>query len=148
MTYGLYVVRSLSDGKLNGYISNAVAWFECEVVQTLDVGSHLLFIGKVIDYDLCDISLEPLTYSYYRDVKRGRAPKNAPTYIPEEESTNASDQAGDNVNYYCPNCGYIYEPEKGDIFSDTPPGTPFEDLPDDWICPICGTEKREFYRKD
>jgi len=44
----------------------------------------------------------------------------------------------------CTVCGYIYDPEKGDPESNVEPGTPFEKLPDDWICPICGAPKDQF----
>jgi len=46
--------------------------------------------------------------------------------------------------YECLACGYIYDPEAGDPDSDIPPGTPFEDLPDDWVCPECGVGKDKF----
>ena len=46
--------------------------------------------------------------------------------------------------YICISCGYIYDPAKGDPMSDTPPGTPFEDLPDDWACPMCYVSKENF----
>lgn len=42
------------------------------------------------------------------------------------------------------NCGYIYNPEKGDKKGKIPPGTPFEALPDDWKCPLCGAGKQMF----
>jgi rubredoxin len=44
----------------------------------------------------------------------------------------------------CLACGYIYDPSKGDSDGDIPPGTPFEDLPDDWVCPECGAGKDMF----
>ncbi|MDO9548777.1 MAG: rubredoxin [Candidatus Marinimicrobia bacterium] len=44
----------------------------------------------------------------------------------------------------CTNCGYIYDPVAGDPESGTPPGTPFEDLPGDWICPVCYVDKSNF----
>lgn len=44
----------------------------------------------------------------------------------------------------CTVCGYEYDPEKGEPLSDTPPGTPFESLPDDWVCPMCGAPKSDF----
>lgn len=47
----------------------------------------------------------------------------------------------------CP-CGYIYDPEVGDPENGIEPGTPFEDLPDDWVCPKCGAEKEHFYPAD
>lgn len=46
--------------------------------------------------------------------------------------------------YKCPTCDYVYDPEVGDPEADIPPGTPFEDLPEDWVCPDCGERKEEF----
>lgn len=46
--------------------------------------------------------------------------------------------------YECSVCGYIYNPEEGDPESGVLPGTPFEDLPDDWVCPVCGAAKDDF----
>jgi rubredoxin len=42
------------------------------------------------------------------------------------------------------NCGYIYDEERGDRKGKIPPGTKFEDLPDDWMCPLCGASKQMF----
>lgn len=44
----------------------------------------------------------------------------------------------------CQTCAYMYDPEVGDVESGIPPGTPFEDLPDDWRCPWCGVDKEGF----
>ncbi len=44
----------------------------------------------------------------------------------------------------CTVCNYIYDPEKGDPDSGIAPGTEFEDIPDDWVCPICGADKSMF----
>ena len=46
--------------------------------------------------------------------------------------------------YLCEICGYIYDPEIGDEESDISPGTPFEELPEDWVCPDCGAPKEDF----
>lgn len=46
--------------------------------------------------------------------------------------------------YVCLVCGYVYDPEVGDPDSGIAPGTPFEDLPDDWVCPVCGADKSAF----
>lgn len=127
-------------------MDDTVAWFECEVEQTVDVGSHLIFIGKVIDGDVVDPLAEPLTYTYYREVKKGKAPKNAPTYIdPEKLKQQAQEVVWE--KYYCTSCGYIYDPALGDPERGVPAGTRFEDLPDDWVCPVCGTEKIDFAKK-
>jgi len=48
------------------------------------------------------------------------------------------------MKYVCQVCGYIYDPKEGDPENGVEPGTPFEDLPDDWVCPVCGAEKTEF----
>lgn len=46
--------------------------------------------------------------------------------------------------YKCSVCGYIYDPEQGDPDSGIAPGTPFENLPEDWVCPVCGSLKFRF----
>jgi rubredoxin len=46
--------------------------------------------------------------------------------------------------YICEPCGYEYDPAVGDPDNGIAPGTAFEDLPDDWVCPICGVGKEEF----
>ena len=46
--------------------------------------------------------------------------------------------------YQCTICGYVYDPQDGDSDSGIAPGSPFEDLPGDWICPVCGVAKDEF----
>lgn len=56
-----------------------------------------------------------------------------------------SEQRGEMVDkYQCAVCGYIYDPEKGDPDNGVSPGTPFEDLPEDWACPVCGAAKDQF----
>ena len=47
-------------------------------------------------------------------------------------------------NFECEVCGYVYEPANGDSDSGIAPGTPFESLPDDWSCPLCGVDKSNF----
>jgi rubredoxin len=46
--------------------------------------------------------------------------------------------------YVCGVCGYVYDPAQGDKDGGIAPGTAFEDLPDDWTCPVCGAAKEEF----
>jgi rubredoxin len=46
--------------------------------------------------------------------------------------------------YICSVCGYEYDPEVGDPDNAIEPGTPFEELPEDWVCPVCGADKEEF----
>lgn len=49
------------------------------------------------------------------------------------------------MRWKCGYCGYVYDEEEGDPLSGIPPGTKFEDLPDDWKCPVCGAPKEMFY---
>jgi rubredoxin len=46
--------------------------------------------------------------------------------------------------YVCNVCGYIYDPAEGDPDSNTPAGTAFDALPEDWVCPVCGAGKDDF----
>jgi rubredoxin len=47
----------------------------------------------------------------------------------------------------CP-CGYIYDPATGDEDNGVAPGTAWEDVPEDWVCPLCGAEKESFWKVD
>ena len=51
-------------------------------------------------------------------------------------------------SYVCQVCGYVYNPEKGDTEHGVEAGTSFDDLPDDWVCPVCGVDKTQFEPKD
>jgi rubredoxin len=50
--------------------------------------------------------------------------------------------------WQCSVCGYLYDPEQGDPDNGVNPGTPFENLPEDWVCPVCGASKDEFEKVD
>ncbi len=125
-------------------LDNTIAWFEFKLIQTIDEGTHLIFIGEFVDGELIEPGKDPLTYAYYRDIKKGKAPKNAPTYI--DESKLEKPKIFEAAKYVCPVCGYIYDPEIGDPEHGIPSGTRFEDLPDSWVCPSCGTEKGDFVK--
>lgn len=118
-------------------MENSIGYLEAELINKIDVGTHTIFIGKVINAEILNNS-EPMTYAYYHEIKGGKSPKTAPTYIGEEKRVNKMDK------YKCTVCGYVYDPEKGDPDSGINPGTPFEKLPDDWVCPICGASKDQF----
>lgn len=93
----------------------------CEVINIIDAESHDLFIARVIDTEKTN-NLKPMTYNYYHEVLKGKAPKKAPTYI-EEKSEEDS--------WVCDICGYVH---KGN-------------LPDDFKCPICGADLSHFKKK-
>jgi len=59
--------------------------------------------------------------------------------ITEEQLMTDSD-----TTYICTACGWVYDPQQGDPDGGIPPGTPWEEIPDDWICPVCGAGKEDF----
>lgn len=138
-------------------LDSSVAWFDCKVVSSIDLGSHYLIIGEVLDAD--EISdEEPLTYKHYRDKYKMLSPKNSPTYIDKSaldaETTTPSavvkeeepehEHLFDGESYVCMICGFTYNPEEGDPSMGISPGTSFEDLPEDYKCPICNASKEYF----
>ncbi|UCC11924.1 MAG: rubredoxin [candidate division WOR-3 bacterium] len=50
--------------------------------------------------------------------------------------------------YICTVCGYVYDPQKGDPDDDVAPGTPFDKVPDSWVCPVCGASKDQFEKEE
>jgi len=120
----------------------ATGYLECEVLSSTDVGTHTIFIGKVVDCEVLS-DADPMTYAYYHQIKGGKSPKNAPTYVEEEKASDVT--AGG--KYKCTVCGYVYDPENGDPDSGIKAGTKFEDLPDNWVCPVCGASKSEFEKE-
>ena len=125
-------------------LDNAVGFVAAEVTNAIDVETHTLFIARITDCATIDETKIPMTYNYYRDIKGGRTPRTAATYIEKKPKTKL--EKGDNKmkKYRCLMCGYIYDPAAGDPDSGIAAGTAFEDLPDDWVCPDCGVGKDEF----
>jgi len=119
-------------------IDNAVSYLEVEVVNEMDMGTHTVFAGRVVDAGV--LTDEPcMTYEYYHLIKRGVTPKTAPSYIEEEKI-----EAPASGKYRCTVCGWVYDPDIGDPDGGIAPGTPFEQVPDDWVCPVCGAAKSAF----
>lgn len=116
------------------------AYITCEVINSMETNTHTVFLGKVIDANV--ISNDPvMTYAYYHKVLKGKSPKHAPTYIADESKTESKTESKINEEkedgkYVCSICGYEYS---GDI--------PFEELPEDYTCPICGQPKSVFVKK-
>lgn len=123
-------------------IDHSIAVLEAAVIGEMDCGTHRIFLGEVKDCDVLGEG-EPMTYAYYHAVKGGKAPPSAPTYQAEEQKTKQKEDKVSN-NYICDVCGYVYYPEQGDPEGGIKQGTKFEDLPDDWVCPICGADKSHF----
>ncbi len=125
-------------------LDHTTSYMDCELVTSMDAGSHTIFLGRVVDAEVVS-DHRPMTYEYYHQVKGGKSPKTAPTYAgpvtKEEKSQKESEPMS---KYRCKICGYIYDPSEGDPDADVAAGTPFADLPDSWVCPMCGAAKTEF----
>ena len=120
---------------LNGVpvvLDGSVGYFEAEVVDSMDIGTHTIFIGRVTESEITADGL-PMTYALYHE-RKNAAKAPTPSIKPGMEK------------YECTVCGYIYDPVQGDPDSGIKPGTPFEDIPDDWVCPICGVTKDQFQK--
>ena len=109
--------------------NDGVSWFSCKVVATWETATHTVFLGEVEDADVLRKGA-PMTYAYYHKVLKGKTAAKAPTYHANEPD---ADEGAPASKYVCKICGYVYDG-----------ATPFESLPDDWVCPICGVPKSEF----
>ena len=68
---------------------------------------------------------------------------------PDVVTVSIGDDGGDGGELYmCQMCGFIYDPAEGDELGEIPPGTRFADLPADWTCPVCGSQKSDFEPMD
>lgn len=123
---------------------HALSVLEVRLVAQVDVGTHTLFVGDVVGGEVLKEG-RPLTYADYHEKKKGKAPKTAPTYRGAAPSAPAEERSvGRMDKYVCQVCGYVYDPEAGDPDNGVEPGTPFEALPADWVCPVCGAAKDQF----
>jgi flavin reductase (DIM6/NTAB) family NADH-FMN oxidoreductase RutF/rubredoxin len=119
-------------------LDNAVSYFEAKVIGQIDVYTHTIFVGEVVNADVVSDKVS-MTYEFYHQMKKGKTPSAAPTYIPPEKK-----EAVKVSKYQCKICGYIYDPAAGDPENGIKPGTAFESLPENWVCPVCGAAKSEF----
>jgi flavin reductase (DIM6/NTAB) family NADH-FMN oxidoreductase RutF/rubredoxin len=151
---GINYIRSGSGAPI--VTDSSVAWFDCKVIKSIDLGSHYLIIGEVLDSDELSDE-EPLTYQYYREKYKMYSPKNSPTFIEktklesevqtviiEERSGETDVTYFDGERYICAICGFVYDPAEGDPTMGIAPGTPFEELPEDYRCPVCNAAKEYF----
>lgn len=103
---------------------NACGCILAEVVAMQEMETHVIILARVQDAK-SGTDYAPMTYKYYHDVVKGKAPKNAPTYQAPEEQKNV---------WVCSVCGYIYE---GDLTQE----------PDSFTCPVCKQPKSVFVKK-
>lgn len=106
--------------KTSGYIT-------AEVLGKYEMETHFVILARVLDAEVLG-DYAPMTYKYYHDVIKGKAPKNAPTYQ-EEHVENTGEK------WVCGVCGYIYE---GDLTKE----------PDDFTCPVCHQPKSMFKKME
>ncbi|ADY57315.1 flavin reductase domain protein FMN-binding protein [Syntrophobotulus glycolicus DSM 8271] len=137
--------------------SNSIGYLEAEVIQSTELSTHTVFYGQVMNTEVYSDE-EPMTYGFYQQLKRGTAAPASPAAKSSrsEQAEKAESIKKENLikegptmqKYECPVCSYIYDPEKGDPDSGIEPGTAFEALPDDWVCPVCGVDKSQFQPVD
>jgi len=120
-------------------LENSLGFLEAEVINKLEVETHTVFIGRVTNAEIIS-NEEPLTYAQYHLIKRGYTPSTAPISTPDGQKNEVNKEQ----KYRCSVCGYVYDPVSGDPDSGIAPGTAFEDIPEDWVCPICGATKAQF----
>lgn len=101
-------------------ITDSCGYIACDVIDTMETATHTVFLGKLTSSDAFDARPQ-MTYDYYHKVVKGSSPKNAPTYV--EKTEDEKNEGGKKRKFRCTLCGYVYE---GD------------ELPADYICPICG----------
>ncbi len=136
-------------------LDDAIAFLEAEVKSYTDIETHRIFFAEIVSCETLDGQSHPMTYSYYRDVKHGKTPRSAATYHESSDQTvnqnqnknKDKDKKGDKkmaAKYVCDVCGYEYDPAVGDPDNGVAVGTAFADLPDGWVCPVCGVGVDEF----
>lgn len=101
---------------------DCIGYVVCSVVDTMESSTHTVFLGEVEDGVMLREGT-PMTYAYYHNVIKGKSPKNAPTYVEEEQPKTGGRK------FVCTVCGYVYE---GD------------ELPPDFKCPVCGQGADKF----
>ena len=98
-----------------------------DVINIIDAETHDIFLVRISSTKVLNDD-EVLTYKYYEENMKGKSPKKAPTYI--ESNVNGGNK------YRCLICGHIYDDDIEEV--------KFADLPDDWVCPVCGVTKDKF----
>ncbi|MGL5153037.1 MAG: flavin reductase [Clostridium sp.] len=95
-------------------VCDSSAYLVCKVINTMETSTHTIFLGEIVDCDYLDNGDNPMTYAYYHKEVKGKS------QAPKKDGV---------TSYVCSVCGYVYE---GD------------EMPDDYICPICKQGKDKF----
>lgn len=112
---------------------DSVALFECRLVDKLEVGTHTVFVGELVDCEVSRPDSNEMTYRYYHEIRKGKAPRNAPTFLADEPTETVADSST-TERWECSVCGYVYDKASPS----------FEELEDGWLCPVCGAPKSAF----
>lgn len=111
------------------------AWFSAKVVSELDLGTHVLFVGEVQECARIADAGSPMTYAFYHQVRGGKTPPKASSYLGDDESAAAPVESNDadqpKIAWRCTICGHMEY---------------VDELPDDFVCPVCGVGKEFFER--
>ena len=111
------------------------AWFSAKVVSELDLGTHVLFVGEVEECAKVADAAAPMTYAFYHQVKGGKTPPKASSYLGEEQPAAAPAESNvawqPKIAWRCTICGHMEY---------------VDELPDDFVCPVCGVGKEFFER--
>ena len=133
-------------------LDNAVGYMECEVIGATEVGTHTIFIGRAADCETLGDE-EPMTYAYYREIKGGKSPKTAPTYVAAGQAEEKADPAQDApkqtaARYRCTICGYVYDPEVVSRITTSRRVCPSRIFPTPGCVPSAGPPSRNSKRYD
>lgn len=109
-------------------LSLACGAIVCNVIDTMETNTHTVFLGQIIAMEVFN-DKQPMTYQYYQEVLKGKSPKNAPTYVAQEEKKEETKK----TVWRCSLCGYEIETEE---------------LPENFVCPICGASIEAFEKID
>jgi rubredoxin/putative ubiquitin-RnfH superfamily antitoxin RatB of RatAB toxin-antitoxin module len=136
-----YALQSRSDPIQTYLKDGSTVW---EAIQSLGIPKERVklilvnHMGALLDQPLKNgdrVSLFPAEYPVFADWEGS---------ILRKEHGNEMIEEGEMKNWKCSICGYIYDPSKGDPDNGVKPGTAFEGIPEDWVCPTCGAGKDMF----
>lgn len=113
------------------YLRDSLAVFRCRVLQMYPLASNTVFVAEVLEAELNQAGT-PLTYSDYRSYFKQKV-LDSFQLMQQSKGTSMTDTK----KWVCTVCGYVYD---GDI--------PFENLPEDYVCPVCGVGKELFVSED
>ena len=117
---------------------NTASYLILKVINSVDVGTHTMFICSLEEAEILETACPPMTYDFYHQKLKGKTPKGAVTYQKEEIKGEKK------MKYVCNVCGYVYDEEIGDPEHGIPAGTAWKDVKEDWVCPVCGVGKDQF----